>query len=109
MSGKLLDIVLELEDVEKDVCNLPMIFAEMFKDEINANDEQMIYNDIKDVIKRYSDDKNAILVINEFTKAISGGASLEEILQITKEEAQNPTLSSEITVDTKCKLDRREP
>jgi len=80
----------------------------MFKDEINANDEQMIYNDIKKVIRMYCDDENAIAVINEFTKAISGGASLEEILQITKEEAQNPTISSEITVDAKCKLGRLE-
>lgn len=94
-----------MEEREKDVCNVPLIFAEMLKDEINANDERKMYNGIKKIVKKHSDDKNAISVINEYTKAITGGASLNEILQIANDEIINPTLSSELTVDKTCETD----
>ncbi|MCX7923613.1 MAG: hypothetical protein N3B21_16625 [Clostridia bacterium] len=96
----------QLETLEKEICNLPMIFAEMFKDEINANDEQRLYNGVKRVVKKYSQDKSAISIINEFTSVISGGASLEEILQITMDEAVNPSITSELVVDNSCKTDK---
>jgi hypothetical protein len=98
------EIVGKLESLEREMCNLALIFAEMFKDEINANDEMEMYNGIKDVIKKYSGDKRAVSLINEYTRAISGGASLDEILQLTMDEARYPTLASEITVDKKCNL-----
>ncbi|MFZ5985932.1 MAG: hypothetical protein ACOYWZ_02270, partial [Bacillota bacterium] len=89
---------------EKDICNLPSIFSEMLKDEVNANDEQRIYNGIKRIIKKYSEEKNGISIVNELIGVLSGGASLEEILQITKEEALNPTLATGLTVDDSCSL-----
>jgi len=92
----------KLESFEKNSCNVPIIFAEMFKDEINANEEDRLYNGIKRIIRKYSEDRNSISAINEFTRVISGGASLEEILQITIDEIENPTLVTEITVDENC-------
>lgn len=99
--------VTELEALEKNVCNLPSIFAEMFKDEINANEEHKLYQGIKRIIKKYSQDSNTLSVINEFTGVISGGATLEEILLIARDEAVSPTPASEMTVDSNCKLDEK--
>lgn len=98
-------MVEELERMEKDICNLPMVFAEMFKDEINAVDEQRLYNGVKRIVKKYGNEISAVSVINEFTSVITGGASLEEIIQIAKDEAENPTLASELSVDQSCKLE----
>ena len=100
----IVEIVGRIESLETKMCNVALIFAEMFKDEINANDEQKMYNDVKSIIKKYTQDKNAIAIINEYTQTISGGASLDEILQLTMDEAEYPTLASEITVDKKCSL-----
>lgn len=98
----LMKSVLNLENIEKTSCNLPMIFAEMFKDEINASNEHKMYNGVKRIIKKYSEDKKAIGAIEEFTRVISGGASLGEILQIAGDEATNPTAASQITVHGNC-------
>lgn len=106
--GNVIKTVLELEGMEKEVCNLPMLFAEVFKDEINANDEKEMYDGIKEIINKYSDNQSAISVINEFTSVISGGASLLEILQIVKDEAVSPTLASRLTVDESCELPEKE-
>jgi len=99
----LLEIVDKLEKFEENVCNVPIIFAEMFKDEINANEEDRLYNGVKRIIRKYSEDKDSLSAINEFTRVISGGASLEEILQITIDEIESPTLISELTGDESCK------
>jgi hypothetical protein len=90
-------------ELEKRVCNLPLIFTEVFKDEINANDEQKLYTGIKKIIGKYSANEMAMTAINDFTSAISGGSSLMEIIQISLEEATNPSLSSDISVDDSCK------
>jgi hypothetical protein len=103
-----MNAVVQLEDMEREVCNLPLVFAEMFKDEINANDEREMYDGVKRILKKYSQDESALSIINEFTSAISGGASLEEILTITKDEAAEPTLASSVTVDQSCGLDGSE-
>jgi hypothetical protein len=79
-----------------------MLFAEIFKDEINANDEQKLYNGVKRVIRKYSEDNSSFAAITEFTRVIFGGASLDEIIQLTIDEAGNPTLASELTVENKC-------
>jgi len=100
-----METVSRIEQLEGKVCNLPLLFAEMFKDEVNANDEQKMYNGVIRVVKKYSEDNNALSVINEFTRVITGGASLEEILQITTDEAVNPTLATKLTVDESCKID----
>lgn len=99
------ELLQRMIEVEKDVCNMPMVFAEMFKDEINANDEDKLYQGVQKIVKKYAEDKHAMAVINEFTSVISGGASLEEILRITIEEAVNPSLTSEVTVDQSCKYE----
>lgn len=46
-----ISLVNELEDMEKRICNLPNVFAEILKDEINANDEQRLFNGFKRIIK----------------------------------------------------------
>lgn len=101
---KLVESVNELEQLERDICNLPMIFAEMIKDEINANNEYKMYNGIKRLIRKYSQEKKTISAIDEFTRVLSGGASLEEIIQIAMDEAVNPTIESEIVIDKDCKF-----
>ncbi|HHV28736.1 MAG TPA: hypothetical protein GXX73_03885 [Clostridium sp.] len=88
--------------MEKEVCNIGTVFTEILKDEINANDQQRIYNGVKRLIKKYSQEKRGMETLDEFIRVLSGGASLEELLQIAKEEAQNPTISTGITVDDNC-------
>lgn len=97
------EAVMSMETAEKKYCNLPLIFAEMFKDEINAIDEKRLYNGVKRIIKKYSPDKNAVSVIDEFTRVISGGASLMEIINISIDEARNPSLALDITIDSSCR------
>lgn len=92
----------EMEELEKKECNLALLFAEMFKDEINANDERKLYNGIKRVVKKYAEDRSAMRAINEFTSVIAGGASLQEIMQIAMDEAAHPTVTSQITIDDDC-------
>ena len=101
----MIEAVDRLESIEKNICNAPIIFAEMFKNEINANEEDRLYNGVKRIIRKYSEDRNSINAINEFTRVISGGASLEEILQIAIDEAENPTLLSELTGSDSCQID----
>lgn len=96
------EIMPELEDLKKDNCHVPQVFAEVFKDEINANVETDLYDNVRNIVNRYSKDRNAINIINEFTEAISGGASLNEILQITRDEILEPTPSTELTTDRDC-------
>lgn len=98
----MVESISQLEAKEKDVCNLPLIFAEMFKDEMNANEEVKLYNGIKRIIKKYAEDHKSLSVIDEFTRVISGGVSLEEIMKITIEEAEHPTIASEVVIDNKC-------
>ncbi|MCR4436593.1 MAG: hypothetical protein QHH06_12015 [Clostridiales bacterium] len=100
--NKIEELTVQLEDLEKNKCSVPLVFAEMFKDEVNANDERKMYNGVKRVLRKYSGDPKAISAINEFTRVISGGASLEEILTITVEEIQSPSAVSQITVEDKC-------
>jgi len=102
----LVKAVNELEGLEKEYGKLPLTFSEMFKDEIDSNDEERLYNGIKRIIRKYKDDAKAIAVIDEFTRVISGGASLLEIMQISRDETLNPTLASEITVEDSCRLEQ---
>ncbi len=78
------------------------MFAEIFKDEINANNEQTLYNGIKRVVRKYSEDNSSIRAINEFARVIFGGASLDEIIQVTIDEVKNPSIASELTVENRC-------
>lgn len=89
----------EMEKTEKKVFNLSLIFAEMLKDEINANDEIKLYNGVKRLIGKYSGNSAAIAAVDEFTSVLTGGASLEEIMQVSVDEAENPTPATGLTVD----------
>ena len=100
-----MEIFPELDKLEKEKCNLPQVFAEILKDEINANNEYDIYHDVKEFINKYSKDANSLKVINEYTQAISGGATLNEILQITMEEVINPSISTGLTTEDECELE----
>lgn len=94
--------VSELEAAEKDACNLPIVFADMLKNEINAVEEDKLYNGIKRVIKKYSASSKEISAIDEFARVLLGGADLLEVMHISKDEALNPTLISEIAADNSC-------
>ena len=100
-----MELINELEVLEKSICNLPDIFAEILKDEINANDEKRLFNGIKRTIKKYSQDKKGQEVMDELMRVLCGGASIYEILQVTKEECVNPTLETEMTVNKQCNCD----
>jgi len=69
------------------VPGLASAFAEIIKDEIDANDQHKLYNGVKRLIKKYSQEKRGIEALNEFVSVLCGGATLYEILQITMEEA----------------------
>lgn len=105
-TAQIVQILSELEPMEKEVCNLSLFFSETFKDEINANDEQKMYRSIKRVIRKYAADTESMTAIDEFTRAMTGGASLTEIFLIAKEEAASPSLASGLTIDDHCKLDQ---
>jgi len=96
------EIITELEKLEKENCHLPQVFAEVFKDEINANFEDDLYENVKKFINKYANDKDTINLINEYTEVVSGGASLNEVLQITKDEIINPTISTGLTTRQEC-------
>ena len=89
----------DMERMEKKVFNLSLIFAEMLKDEINANDELRLYNGVKRIIARYSGDRHVISVVDEFTGVLTGGASLEEVMHVALEEAENPTSATGLMND----------
>lgn len=97
-----MELINELEVLEKDICNLPGIFAEILKDEINANDEQRLFNGFKRTIKKYSQDKKGQEAMDELMRVLCGGASINEILQVVKEECINPTLETEMTLSKQC-------
>jgi hypothetical protein len=102
-----IELVNELEDLEKNICNLPDIFSEILKDEINANDEQRLFNGFKRIVKKYSQDKKGQEVMDELMRVLCGGASIYEILQVTKEECLDPTLETEMTVNKQCDTNNR--
>jgi len=99
-SAKLMELVSQMEELHREKHNVPLVFAEIFKDEINSNDEQRLFNGIKRVIKKYGQDSKTVAAINEFTSVISGGASLDEIMQISLDEVENPTPATQLMVDT---------
>ncbi len=97
-----LELISLMEDLEHTECNIPAVFAEMFKDEINAIEEHQIYNGIKRVIKKYAEDKDSIEAIDEFFRVISGGTALDEIIHVSIEEVLNPTPAFEIRFESNC-------
>lgn len=104
-----MDLLHEIESLENEVCNMASVFTEILKDEINANDQQRLYNGVKRLIKKYSQEKRGLEALNEFVRVLSGGASFDELLQIAMEEAQNPTISTGISVDDSCYRDENNP
>lgn len=108
MSTTIVELLDQMEKVEKDICNFPMVFVEMMKNEINANDEQEMYNSVKKLLRKHAKDAKAISLMEDFFGAISGDASLEEIMTIAIEEAQDPSLTSELTVDDSCRVKNNE-
>lgn len=98
-------LIKELEDMEKDICNLPEVFSQILKDEINANDEHRLFNGFKRIIKKYSQDKKDLEILDELIRVLAGGASISEILQVTREEGLDMSLGTSITVDNNCRND----
>lgn len=96
------DLIEELEIMQKDICNLPDVFTQILKDEINANDEQRLFNGFKRIFKKYSQEKKALEAMDEMIRVLCGGASINEILQVTKDECIDPTLETGITIDNSC-------
>lgn len=86
-NDKILVLLEEMEKSEGRVPELASVFTEIIKDEIDANDQHKLYNGVKRLIKKYSQEKRGIEALNEFVSVLCGGATLYEILQITIEEA----------------------
>lgn len=101
-----MELINELEVLEKDICNLPDIFAEILKDEINANDEQRLFNGVKRIIKKFSEDKKGQEAMDELMRVLCGGATIYEILQVAKEECVSPTLETRMKVNKQCNTDK---
>lgn len=97
------ELIRELEEMEKDICNLPDIFSQIVKDEINANDEHRLFNGFKRLVKKYSQDKKELEVLDEMMRVLCGGASINELLQVIKEESLDTSIGTSITVDESCK------
>lgn len=104
MDNTILTLLEQIQKVEKEICNFHLVFAEMMKDEINAFDEHEMYAGVMKIMRKYAKDDKSMTVINEFFSAITGGASLEEIMSIAIEEAQDPSVASGLTVDDSCKI-----
>lgn len=100
-----LELINELEVMEKDICNLPDIFSQILKDEINANDEQRLFNGFKRIVKKYSKDRKELEALDEMMRVLCGGASINEILQVTKDESVDTSIGTSITVDNRCNND----
>ncbi|AEV69804.1 hypothetical protein [Acetivibrio clariflavus] len=99
----IIETIKELEDMERNMCNLPEVFSQILKDEINANDESRLFNGVKRIIKKYSQNKKELEAIDEMIRVLCGGASINEILQVTKDECTDMSLTTGITVDDSCK------
>lgn len=84
------------------MCSLPDVFSQILKDEINANDEKRLFNGFKRIIKKHSHNKKEFEVIDEMIRILCGGASINEILHVTRDECLDPTLEIDITVDKRC-------
>lgn len=65
-------------------------FTEILKDEINSLDESEIYNNVINLIRKYINDENSLKLIDEVIEAISGGASMTEILLVARDEVVEP-------------------
>jgi len=53
------------------MCNIGDIFTEILKDEINANDQQKLYNGVKRLIKKYSQEKRGLETLDEFVRVLT--------------------------------------
>lgn len=67
------------------------MFVEMLKDEIDSTDEKEIYRGVKKLILKYIDNKRDLNIIDEVIEAISGGASMTEVLLVARDEVIEPT------------------
>ena len=82
----LYSLMQEVEKFEGEDNKFSNTFTDMFKNEIDATDEQEVYNNLRNLIYKYKDDKNSMKIIDEFTEAITDGATLSEILTIARDE-----------------------
>lgn len=100
----ILDTLKNMEKTEKEICNFSLVFSEMFKNEINAADDHLLYVGFTKMIHKYGNDEHVMTALKEFFSAITQGAELEEIMEISIDEAGNPGPMSELTIDDSCKL-----
>lgn len=100
MSNNISSLFKSLDNLERQNTNIPLIFSEILKDEINANDENTLYNNLKAILDKYKDNQPVLYVINLVIKALSDGATLEEILNVSIEEALTREKAEDITTNT---------
>jgi hemerythrin superfamily protein len=93
----------EMSELKNDRKKIEGTFTEILKDEINSIEESQIFNNVISTADKYKDDNNALDIIEDVFKAITGGASLAEILLVTKDELVNPTPINVINTDTLIK------
>jgi len=61
-SNRVPELISHMDNIEKEKHNFPMIFTEILKDEINANDEISIYRGVKELAKKYSKDAALLFI-----------------------------------------------
>lgn len=108
MSEELQELLKSMDKTDKDICNFQLVFSEMLKNEINAADEHEIYKKVMKVIRKYQKDEKCITAINEFFSAISEGADLKEIMNISIDEASSPSTVSDLIIDDSCQIKQKE-
>jgi hypothetical protein len=81
----------EIEKYSNSENEIGNMFVEMLKDEIDSTEESEIYQSVKKLILKYIDNKNALKIIDEVIEAISGGASMTEVLLVARDEVIEPT------------------
>lgn len=81
---------------EEEIAN---VFVEMLKDEINSESEMEIFNNVKALINKYHYDDKILGIIDEVIEAISGGATMTEVLLVAKDEVLEPTIDDKINLE----------
>ncbi|MBZ4644569.1 MAG: hypothetical protein JG777_58 [Clostridia bacterium] len=95
----LYSVIKEVEKYEDGENKLSNTFTDMLKNEIDATDEQEVYNNIRNLIYKYKDEEKSLEIIDEVVEALSDGAKLSEIFLIARDEIEHPTPVNVMNLD----------
>ncbi|WHH58529.1 hypothetical protein [Petroclostridium sp. X23] len=97
--GNLFSVFTDVERLEDEKNRMSNTFTDMIKNEIDATDEQEVYNNLRNMIYKYKDDGLALTVMEEMSEALTNGAKLSEILLIAADEIQLDTPVNTLDLD----------